>query len=98
MTCTWRALLIREPRVSRRELAGSGGRFLLGQFEQDPGGRLGMHEGDAPAAGARARPLIDEAKPRRATARERGVEVGHAIAEMMNAGPAGGEELGHGAR
>lgn len=52
-----------------------------------------MHERDAAATGAGARGVVDEAVPSRSARRERGVEIGHAIAEVMNPGAAAGQEL-----
>src|SRR5207244_8866067 len=60
---------------------------LLSQLQQDAGRRLRMHERDTPAAGAAPRHLVDETIPRRPAALERLVQVRHAVADMMDAGP-----------
>src|SRR5213083_2814155 len=54
-----------------------------------------MHERDAPAAGAAPRHLVDETIPRRPAALKRPVQIRHAVADMMDAGPALGEKLRH---
>jgi hypothetical protein len=56
-----------------------------------------VNKGDAPAAGSAARHLVDEAVARRPAPLERPVEIGHAIAEVVNPWAASGEELRHGA-
>src|SRR6185437_645093 len=54
-----------------------------------------MHERDAPAAGAAPRHLVDETIASRPAALERTVQIRHAVADMMDAGPAFGEKLRH---
>src|SRR5207249_10357318 len=54
-----------------------------------------MHERDTPAAGAAPWHLVDETVPRRPAALERLVQIRHAVADMMDARPALGEELRH---
>src|SRR6059058_6281707 len=71
---------------------------LLSQLEQDSGGRLRMQEGDAPAPGPAARVLIDEPVAGGPATLERLVEIGHAVADVMDPRAAPGEELRHGAR
>src|SRR5947199_10401551 len=54
-----------------------------------------MHERDTPAAGAAPWHLVDETVPLRPAALERPVQIRHAVADMMDARPALGEELRH---
>src|SRR5439155_3625180 len=55
--------------------------------------RLRMQEGDAPAAGAAPRHVVDQTVPRRPAALERAVEIRYAVTHVMDAGPALGEKL-----
>src|SRR5256885_9841607 len=55
-----------------------------------------MQKGDTPAPGAPTRLSIDEPVARGATALERSVEIGHSVADVVNAGAAPGEELRYG--
>src|SRR5882672_10675797 len=55
-----------------------------------------MQERDAPAAGPAPRRLIDQLVARSAAALEGGVEIGHAVADVMDAGAAFRKELRHG--
>src|SRR5947207_5185250 len=57
-----------------------------------------MQEGDAPAPGPAARVLIDEPVAGGPATLERLVEIGHAVADVMDPRAAPGEELRHGAR
>src|SRR5258707_12328768 len=57
-----------------------------------------MQKGDAPAAGAQTRGVIDEAVTGGATTGQRRVEIRDAIADVGDPGPAPGEKLGDGAR
>src|SRR2546428_754878 len=75
------------------ERSRHGGRLLLGQLQEDPGRRLGMHERDAPTTGPAARHVVDEAKAPRPTALERPIEVPHAVTDVMDPRPAPGEKL-----
>src|SRR5207247_11146896 len=70
---------------------------LLGQLEQNPSRRLGMQERDAAAIGAAAGLLVDQTVAGRPAALERPVEIGHAVADVMDARSASSEELRHGA-
>src|SRR5882762_9022934 len=56
-----------------------------------------MEEGDAAAAGPAPRHLVDETIPSRPAALQRPVQIRHAVADMVNARAALGEELRHGA-
>src|SRR3982074_2369480 len=55
-----------------------------------------MQESDAPSAGPAPGLLIDRVIPGRTAARERGVEIRDAVADVMDAGPAFRKELRHG--
>ena len=70
--------------------------ILLGELEQDAGGRLRMHEGDPAPAGPGAGSLVDQAVAGRAAGRQRGVEIGHPVADVVDPGTATLEELGNG--
>ncbi len=54
-----------------------------------------MQEGHAPPVSALSWRVVDETQPGSATLGYRSIEVGHAEANMMNAGPAPVEELGY---
>jgi len=54
-----------------------------------------MHERDASAAGPAPRHVVDETIPSRPAALEGAVQIRHAVADMMDAGPALGEKLRH---
>ena len=56
-----------------------------------------MKEGNATAPGAESRRLVDQFVARLAAASERLVKVGHAVADMMDAGPAPLQEARNGA-
>jgi len=56
---------------------------------------LRMQERHAPAARAGDRRPVDEAKPAAGEILERALEVGHREADVMEAGPAPGEEPSH---
>ncbi len=64
------------------------------QFEQNAGGRLWVQEGDATAACADARRSVHELIPGGAAPLEGAIEIGHAIADVVNAGAAPGQEFG----
>lgn len=53
-----------------------------------------MYERDAATAGAAPRRGVDQREPSGAAPRQRLVEIGHAIADMVNPGAAPGEEFG----
>lgn len=53
-----------------------------------------MDEGDAPAARAGARQVIDQDVARGPAGGERLVQIGHAITDVVNAGAAPGQESG----
>jgi thioredoxin 1 len=55
-----------------------------------------MDEGDPASAGADARRVVDQAIPGRAARREGRVEIGHPVADVMNARPSAVEKLGDG--
>src|SRR5688500_13893308 len=55
-----------------------------------------MQERDTPSAGPEPRLLIDQAISRGLTAVERDVEIGDAVADVMDARPTLRQELGHG--
>ena len=52
-----------------------------------------MDERDTPAAGAPSRYLVHQTIPFRSAAFERAVEIRHTVADVMDPGPAGGEEF-----
>ena len=56
-----------------------------------------MNKGDAPTAGADPRYLVNQLVAGRATIGECGIEVGNAIADVVDAGAAAGQEPGDGA-
>jgi len=56
-----------------------------------------VHEGDAAPAGASARDVVHQAITGRPTGRQRCVEIGHAVADVVDAGTTALEELGDGA-
>src|SRR2546425_310253 len=56
-----------------------------------------MQERDAAATGPAARQLVDQTVARRPAALQCPIEVGHPVADVMEAGAASGEELRHGA-
>src|SRR2546427_8457736 len=100
-TCTSSPRGIPRRRASRppeREPARRRGRFLFGQLEQDARRRFGMHERDAPAAGAAARRVVHEPVARRAAPGERRVEIRDAIADVVDPRTPFGEKLRDGAR
>lgn len=70
---------------------------LVGQLDQDPGRALGVDEGDPAATGTGAWQFIYQAIPRRATGRQRPVQVGDPITDVMDSGPTFGEEPRDGA-
>jgi thioredoxin 1 len=55
-----------------------------------------MNEGDAPAAGAEAGSFVDQPVAGGTAGFEGSVQVGHPVADVMNAGAAPGEEAGDG--
>src|SRR5258708_899252 len=70
---------------------------FLAQLDQRAGRRFRMHEGAPPAWGPAPGLLVDQPVARRAAALQGAIEIGHAVANMMDAGAAAGEEFRHGA-
>ena len=70
--------------------------ILLRELEQNAGRRLRVHEGDPAAAGPRPRHLIHETIASRAAGGERGVEVAHPVADVVDAGATALEKPGDG--
>src|SRR5207247_1119298 len=99
-TCTSMSPAIRRLAASHRQrgtIRDRAALHLLGQLEQNPGRRFGMQERDAAAIGAAAGLLVDQTVAGRPAALERPVEIGHAVADVMDARSASSEELRHGA-
>ena len=70
--------------------------ILLGELEQDAGRRLRMDEGDPASAGSGARHLVDQAIAGGPAGGERGVQVRHPIADVVDAGTASRQKPGDG--
>jgi hypothetical protein len=83
-------------RSERRELCGRGN-VLFGELEENSGGGLGVDEGNAPAASAGTRHFIHQAVAGRAARCDRGIQVRHAVAHVVNARSASLEKPGDGA-
>jgi hypothetical protein len=73
-------------------------RFLLGELEQNARSALRVEEGNAAAAGTGTGYLIHQAIAGRSTRSQRGFEIGDAIADVMDARSALGQESGNGTR
>ena len=73
-------------------IPGGGG---LDDLDEHAGGRGRAHEGDAGAADAAARLLVDQLEPSTLDRLERGVDVAHLIGDVVKAGAALREELAH---
>ena len=86
---TWPRQGIRRDRASRPEGVS------LGQFQQDPGGGLGVDKSDAPPADAGPGHVVDQAVASPAAGVEGAVEVGNSIADVMDAGAAVLEKSGN---
>src|SRR2546426_58299 len=69
------------------ERSRHGGRLLLGQLQEDPRRRLGMHEGDAPTPRPAARPRLGEAGGPPPAPPPRPPEGRHAGADAMGPPP-----------
>src|SRR2546426_433427 len=82
---------------ARGTLRAAAALHLLSQLQQNPGRRLRMDEGDAPAPGAAARHLVHETVAGRPAALQRPVEIGHAVADVVYARAAAREKLRYGA-
>jgi hypothetical protein len=66
--------------------------LLVGQLEQDPGGRLRMHESNSPSASASPWNLVDQTISRRAARLDGRVQVGDAVTDVMDTGAPLGQE------
>ena len=70
---------------------------MLAQLDQDSGRRARVQEGNPLPLRPDPRPLVDEAEPRGAAAVEHRVEVVDGEADVVDPGPAPGDELADGA-
>jgi hypothetical protein len=82
----------RDPGTPEADRVLSGYSGLLGEFNEDAVGRLGMDERNAATTSASARLLVDEGVALFATGRECGVEVGHPVAYVVDSRPPAGQE------
>src|SRR5215469_1188960 len=80
----------RAPKMGRHH-----GLWGLNQFGQYTAHVRGVEEGDRRAHRAVPGALVEQAHPAGTDRVERGVDVGHAVADVMNALAAPGEELSH---
>jgi hypothetical protein len=66
---------------------------LVGQLEQYTGGGFGVDECNSSTFGAYPRRFVNEAVACGPAGHKRGIQIGHAIADVMNAGTSLGKEF-----
>src|SRR5206468_9194786 len=69
---------------------------LLSQLQQNAVGGLGMQKSDASSAGPAPGRRIDQLIAGCPATRQGGVQIGHAVADVVDAGPAFRKKLRHG--
>jgi len=74
-----------------------GRRASLGQLDQNAGRRLGVNEGNAVSSCPETRGLIDQVVAVETATLQGGIQIGNAVAEVMNTWPSASEELRDGA-